>query len=75
MQMLFLGEEKLSVNSVMLMEKYSIRVMLNLIQHLFWFVEIAGQARNDAAQNKRIFCVIISLTTAILKIPYVEQRR
>ena len=27
--------------------------MLNLIQHLLWKVEIAGQARNDAALNKK----------------------
>ena len=25
--------------------------MLNLIQHLLWIVEIAGQARNDAVQS------------------------
>ena len=31
----------------MLLVKCRIGVMLNLIQHLLYFVEIAGQARND----------------------------
>ena len=37
----------------MLIEKCRIGVMLNLIQHLLLFVEIAGQARNDVALNKK----------------------
>ena len=49
------------------MVKCSIVVMLNLIQHPLWFVEIAGQARNDAALNKKKFLrhSIINLSPGI----------
>ena len=39
--------------TVLLLVKCRIDIMLNLIQHLLYFVEIAGQARNDAALNKK----------------------
>ena len=51
----------------MLLVKCRIGVMLNLIQHLLWIVEIAGQARNDAVQNKNNILRhnIINLTVEI----------
>ena len=45
----------------MLLVKCRIGVMLNLIQHLLWIVEIAGQDRNDAVQNK-IFAKIYNFS-------------
>ena len=47
----------------MLMEKCRIGIMLNLIQHLLLFVEIAGQARNDVALNKKNIKVFEIFTT------------
>ena len=60
----------------MLLVKCQIGVMLNLIQHLLWIVEIAGQARNDAVQNKKNILRhnIINLTVDIKKSDGYSQR-
>ena len=39
----------------MLLEKCRIGVMLNLIQHLLWIVEIAGQTAKKLSDALRIF--------------------